>query len=454
VLLTAKGAPEMLDNLILEAMTQDRTRRLAIVDMLLSHGAHGPFGDDLLVWAISKDGPEKPIVDLLLQKAKALDLNHKNGKCLNEAARCASEDVLENLLLRKPGLSTLRVGFLGILESESDELTLINMAQSFFQYCPENCVIRFHVQIFAQQPLYQCLHRHAGKPDLLQWLLDNGCPANQRFEWQLNDRHGRDEVSPLLWLLWQGDKRTNQRKIATLAANQGKHTDDGVAKQSTSGLTVADLNYRSPRSHTTPLIIAAKSSQQDAVLALLQAGANANVADDQGNPTLSLAAKNTDLQTMRLLLAFGACADDESLHMAARNVKPDAIKLLLEDEASVDFPRFRCCEGRTPLSELCVKAKSPVDNAKLKESLQILLEAESKLTGLCANRSPFFFPLDNKSIARELTQTILALGTSLRDELNSDVNIYRKTKDSSELCYSLTMYVRHFRCEDSPRNAG
>jgi hypothetical protein len=138
VLLTAKGAPDMLDDLIPEAMTQDRTRRLAIVDMLLSHGAHGPFGDDLLVWAISKDGPEKPIVDLLLQKAKTLDLNHKNGKCLNEAARCASEDVLENLLLRNPGLSTLRIGFPGIIESKSDELTLINMAQSFFQYCPKN----------------------------------------------------------------------------------------------------------------------------------------------------------------------------------------------------------------------------------------------------------------------------------------------------------------------------
>jgi hypothetical protein len=157
---------------------------------------------------------------------------------------------------------------------------------------------------------------------------------------------------------------------------------------------------------------------------------------------------------MRLLLASGAYADDESLHIAARNVKPDAIRLLVENGASVDFPGFRCCEGRTALNELCLKAKSPVDKAKLKECLQILLPAERKLTGPCANRSPFFFALDNKSIARELTETILALGTSLRDELNSDINIYRKTRDSSELCYSLTMYVRYFRCENSPRNAG
>jgi hypothetical protein len=228
-LLTAKSAPNMLDSLIPATMTQDRTRRLAILDMLLSHGAHGPLGDDLLVWAISEGGAEKPIVDLLLQKAKALNLNHKNGKCLSEAARCASKDVLENLLVRKPGLSTLRVGFLGIFESESDELTLINMAQSFFQHCPKDCVILFHDQAFAQHSLYQYLHRHADKPDLLQWLLDNGCPASQRFEWQLDDRHGREEVSPLLWLLCQKDKRTNQRTIATLAANHGKYTEENTS---------------------------------------------------------------------------------------------------------------------------------------------------------------------------------------------------------------------------------
>lgn len=214
-----------------------------------------------------------------------------------------------------------------------------------------------------------------------------------------------------------------------------------------------DPNYLSPRSCTTPLIIAAKSSQQNAILELLQAGANANVADDQGNPPLHLATENTDLQSMRLLLTFGAYADDESLHIAARNVQPDAIKLLLEEKASVDFPGFRCCEGRTALNELCIKASSPVDNSKLKASLKILLEAGRELSGPCANRSPFFFALDNQSLARELTQTILALSASLRDELNSDINIYRKTQDSSELCYSLTMYVRHFRCQNSPRNA-
>lgn len=231
LLLTAKGAPQMLDSLIPEAMTQDRTRRLAIVDILLGSGAHGPFVDDLLVWAISKGNPEKPIVDLLLQKAKALNLNHKNGKCLSEATRCASKNVLHNLLMREPGLLTLRAGFLGIFESDSDELTLIDMARSFFQHRPEHCVILFDDGIFAQDSLYQCLHRHADKPDLLQWLLDNGCPADQRFEWQLDDRHGREEVSPLLWLLCQGDKRTKQRTIAILAANEGKYTHcDAVEK--------------------------------------------------------------------------------------------------------------------------------------------------------------------------------------------------------------------------------
>jgi Ankyrin repeats (3 copies) len=453
VLLTAKGAPDIIDSLIPEAMTLDRTRRLAMVDMLLSNGAHGPLVDGVLVWAISKGGPEKPIVDLILQKAKALNLNHENGKCLNEAARCASKDVLDNLLQRKPGLSTLRAGFLGIFESDGDELTLINKAQSFIQNCPEHCVILFHDGIFARDSFYQCLHRHADKPDLLQWLLDNGCPADQRFEWQLNDRHGSEEVSPLLWLLCQDDERTNQRTIAILAGNEGKYTNNDAAKRSCSRLTVADPNYRSPRSCTTPLIIAAKFSQQNAVLELLQAGANANVADDQDNPPLYFATKTTDLESMRLLLAFGAYADDESLHIAARNVKPDAIKLLLEKGASVDIPGFRCCEGRTALNELCLKVESPVDNSNLKESLKILLEAERKLSGPCTNRSPFFSALDNKSIARELTQTILALSASLRDELNRDINICRKINDNSELCYSLTMYVRHFRCKNSPRNA-
>lgn len=99
--------------------------------------------------------------------------------------------------------------------------------------------------------------------------------------------------------------------------------------------------------------MAARSQQPDVVLQLLEADAQPDTQDDRDATALQYATMARSLFAMRHLISYKAEIDDESLHIAARQLDIPAIKLLLENGASTILPGTVHCGGRVPLGELC-----------------------------------------------------------------------------------------------------
>ena len=215
---------------------------------------------------------------------------------------------------------------------------------------------------------------------------------------------------------------------------------------------IADPNFRTINSGNSPLIVAAKSSQPDIVLQLLQAHANANVEDNSGLTPLRCATEVGSFESMKHLLDFAAKPDDESLHVAARLTKTALVKVLLDHGASVNLPGIFTCDYRTPLGELCRRGNPLKDPAQMKNTLDLFSQAQPDLAKLSNNKSLVILALDNDR-PFEMTNMLLKTISFLRKNLNADFNVFR---DEDGSCFSLTMYVRRFRCRNpsSPNNQG
>ena len=205
---------------------------------------------------------------------------------------------------------------------------------------------------------------------------------------------------------------------------------------------IADPNFRTSRSCKSPLIIAASSSQPALVLLLLEAGARAATEDHLRRTPLYYASSEGCLESMRHLLNYNAELEDESLQIAARSTHADAVNLLLDHGASVDYPGVISCEGRTPMGEICRRTDPEEDPARLKETLRELAKRKPNPQRLASGKSLVFLALDNDK-AIIMIRILLAVWPYLRNHLNSDFNIYRR---EGGFCYSPTTYVRHFKC--------
>lgn len=145
---------------------------------------------------------------------------------------------------------------------------------------------------------------------------------------------------------------------------------------------------------------------------------------------------------MKHLLEFAAKPDDESLHVAARLTKASLVKLLLDHGASVNSPGIYTCDYRTPPGELCRRSNPLKDPAQLKDTLNLFAEAQPDFAKLSNNKFLVFLALDN-DLPFAMTTALLKTIRFLRDNLNADFNIFR---EQGGACYSLTTYVRHFKC--------
>ena len=207
---------------------------------------------------------------------------------------------------------------------------------------------------------------------------------------------------------------------------------------------IADPSFRTPGSGNSPLIVAALSSQPDVTLQPLEAQANANVEDKSGRTPLQCATRVGKLESMEHLLNFKANPDDESLHIAARRTKASMAKMLLDRGASIDWQGIHICDYRTPLGELCRDASPARDPAQLKDTLNVFAKRQPDLKKLANGKSLVFLTLDNDSPFAMTTAPLKAFRL-MRENLNSDFNIFREL---GGVCYSLTMYVRHFKCRN------
>lgn len=97
-----------------------------------------------------------------------------------------------------------------------------------------------------------------------------------------------------------------------------------------------------------------------------------------------------------------------------------------------------------PTSGLCRNTSPARDPVQLKDTLNVFAKAQPDLTRLTNGKSLVLLALDNDS-PFAMTTALLKAFPFLRENLNADFNIYR---EQGGLCYSLTMYVRHFKCRN------
>lgn len=195
---------------------------LKIDDILLRGGATGAAVDQTFLNALNSTHPLAiNFLRMALTHKTPLDVNFQNGKSLCISVKKGLFKTIEYLLLMGPNRDTLRWAFMSIFESDACEENLIMMAHEFFNYSKEAKHIYFEQRDFLNNPLYQTLHRHGDKPDLLQVLLDNGCRADSRFSWIFRPEIGAEETSALLWLLCQGDKSFEGRTVKILLDRGG-----------------------------------------------------------------------------------------------------------------------------------------------------------------------------------------------------------------------------------------
>ena len=181
-------------------------------------------------------------------------------------------------------------------------------------------------------------------------------------------------------------------------------------------------------------MLAIKNQRTDVLQKLVSKGAKVTIQDDSGITPLALASQVGNSAIMEYLLKYGADVDDGSLHDAARELRCDAIRVLIKHGHDPDFPSDRH-GGRSVLSELCFKA---VDNnpsfEDLEEAVRCLIAngADIKQRGL-NGKTLFHYALDSSdpmTILRSLLKVLWKV-------LNEDCYLFT----DGQYTYSLTKYV-------------
>ena len=187
--------------------------------------------------------------------------------------------------------------------------------------------------------------------------------------------------------------------------------------------------------------MAAYAPNGDITLRLLEAGACPDTQDWAERTPLLYATMANNVQAMTHLLKYDVELNDESLHIAARQLDLAAVNLLLTHQARTDLPGSIHCGGRTPLGELCLMADLSQNPPQLMKTLKLLCKATKNFGALTDGRSCIFQALDNNK-PLQMTAALFKSSQSVTDEVNHDHNIFVH----GSLCYSATAYVRHFKC--------
>lgn len=203
-------------------------------------------------------------------------------------------------------------------------------------------------------------------------------------------------------------------------------------------LTVAaNVNFKT-KSGMTPLILAIRNQRADILAKLISKGASVSVSDPDGTSPLALASRIGSTPMMEILLQADAESDDGSLHDAARELRCDSIRVLINYGHQVDYPSDRH-EGRSALAELCLKSVNcGSDQSKIEEAVQCLIANDSDIrlrtpSEHDSGRTVFHYALDS-SDPISILPVLLRLMWKV---VNEDSFLY----SDKTYTYSLTKFV-------------
>jgi ankyrin repeat protein len=196
-------------------------------------------------------------------------------------------------------------------------------------------------------------------------------------------------------------------------------------------------------SGVTPLLLATKAKNHEIMRILIDAGAEASLADTAGTSPLWHASHNNDVVAVKMLLQAGAIRNDGSLHEASLHLDLKTIEILLDAGHKLDFPCARY-NGRTALEEVCHNATStetyhPKQEKALESTIKMLVTRGADLKRRPNGKSLLLIALDGSN---PVPSVKVLLRTYMYNYINEEFNLYTE----AGFTYSPTMYIEKGIC--------
>ncbi|KAG9228084.1 hypothetical protein BJ875DRAFT_490245 [Amylocarpus encephaloides] len=392
-----------------------------ILTILLENGAEGTAVSDALIRTVRDGQPSARHFEVALLQYR-VDVDHREGEALQIVTERGEPALVRRFLEMKPCNESISMAFPYAFHSKLGEENTLQVIETFIELAVDHLDPDFmHGQI-PEPPVFLCINSYPNNLQILE--------ATLRAGFRVNDPMSSEEgqITALYWAL----------------SSKGKKIADSMVEL---------LISRSPdlRDHPEPLLyIAIESGRYQAVPLLVNAGADVDVANEEGVTPLSIASQKGDINSMRILLEASSCPTDGSLHDAAHWANLDAINLLLKYGYDANLPSLRF-EGRPPLFELCFRAPVYLQQTqataqqkekKIKLAILALIEGGA-LTGerlpQAENRSILHHALDS---ANPYIMTKVFLECGQFKEINFEHNLFT----NGEYTYSPTMYVKKGKC--------
>lgn len=404
---------------------------LSVMKLLLENGATGEAVGEALVQAVeickdSSDIPAREFLILLLRLNP--NANYQKGIVLQRLVQHSDMEIVRKLL---PGANSesKAMAFPYIFKSSADEEFVLRMIEAFTESLDAEGMIDVnfkHPDLTLQPVLFMALEKFPRKQRVLKALLDAGFSPDQWHDF--DTQSGVQALTVLCWALHQPEKRISSANISLLIDAGGRLFSDSLLH------LLSDIaNVNPPKTHTTPVMLCIQNDRPDILEKLISKGANVTSADETRISPLALASQTGNAALMGHILAAGADVDDGSLHDAARELRMDAMRILIKYGHEVDFPSPRH-DGRSALAELCFKAVDNGPSPDLEEAINCLLAsgADCRLRN-AGGKTAFHYALDSSdpmSILKVMMKVLWKV-------INEDCFLFT----DGQYTYSLTKYV-------------
>ncbi|KAK4152020.1 hypothetical protein C8A00DRAFT_35336 [Chaetomidium leptoderma] len=403
-----------------------------VIDILLQRGASGLIAGKAMVEIVDHLARQESQADLastLLSRlfAATVDVNHENGKAVSIAASRGDTFLLSILLANGATSSSATLALTAAIMAHHEELLLLQLIDIFAD--TSSAIPDFNRSIPGiAPPIFQCLRSYGKSVAVLDGLVRAGCRLETTVPVQIpsspdgtqarGNRAVSSELEPasvLMWVLLQEEGLISAAVIDALVRNG------------------ADISYTTPKTRTTPFLLAVRSGRIDIVRMLIESGARVSAKDTLGHSALFYASGAGHVELVKLLLESRPVVNDGSLHEASRGFHVQVMKLLLEAGHDSNYRSIKH-GGRTALGEIALKAAPPTDIAAAEEALDLLSSVDASPLLKVHGKTVIFLALDN---LHNETITKLLLDRVLYRTLNSHENTYQH----GTLHYSPTMYV-------------
>ncbi|RYP66702.1 hypothetical protein DL770_008757 [Monosporascus sp. CRB-9-2] len=404
-------------------------RNLWVIHSLLEWGAKGEPVDLALLNVVSAyiaGRASETLLDTLLTVGGA-NVNFQLGEVLKVAIRSANSPLVKKLASHGANKETMTHAFAEAIMApldEGDVLDLISILATVNGH--ENGPNFKAVSPNGHPSIVNCLTTHPESVKLVKRMAELGCDIDATFEIHLYD--SLEPVTPLTWAL--------------LRENQGHHRVSSAVFEALIGAKdTANVNFTSPLSHTTPLMLASKSRRSDIVKMLLKAHADGYVRDHHDRSALFYASRGGDLDSVNALLKAKSKVNDGSLHEAARNLHADVVAALIKAKHDANFPSTEH-EGRTPIQELAYRCDGSRKVSEIELTIDALEKGKVDFLTKWQQKNPLFLALNNQH-PYAVTQALLGkMWSVINHEDNVFVDVDAKTR--IEYYMSPTIYLTKY----------